>query len=156
MSISNTTKFYKLDSDVDAKILDGVFIAVRKSIWEKYKFNHKANKSFHGYDIEFSLDVSRNYKNRVTNKILLTHFSEGSPSKDWFLQLIRIYQESSLKFDTDLFSLESIELFLRYMVEYRLTKKEKLKSFISFYNPINYSLSNNLRIINLFKFYYNK
>ena len=153
---SKEIKYYKLDEDKYAKILDGVFIAVSKDIWGKYKFNENANKSFHGYDVEFSLDVSLEYNNIITCNILLTHFSEGSLNKEWFNQLIRIYQKKSLKSNTDIFTFKYLELFLRSMVEYQLTKKEKIKIFLSFYNPLDFSISNNLKILNLFKFYFNK
>ena len=36
------------------------------------KFNENANKSFHGYDVEFSLDVSLEYNNIITCNIYLT------------------------------------------------------------------------------------
>jgi Glycosyltransferase like family len=63
--------------------IDGVFIAVRKSVFDKNKFDEVLLHGFHGYDIDYSLQIAKAYKNYVTFDILLEHFSEGNLNKAW-------------------------------------------------------------------------
>jgi len=98
-SFSNINQYFKNDKIVkfrESKInevilLDGVFISCRKKIWQEIKFNQNILKGFHGYDIDYSLRTSSKYKNYVINNILIEHYSEGSLSKKWFVDLLKIY-----------------------------------------------------------------
>jgi hypothetical protein len=64
--------------------IDGVFIAVRKSVFDKNKFDEALLHGFHGYDIDYSLQaIAKGYTNYVAFDILLEHFSQGSLSKPW-------------------------------------------------------------------------
>ncbi|MFV0226151.1 glycosyltransferase family protein [Empedobacter falsenii] len=74
--------------------LDGVFLGVKKNIYNQFKFNSKL-KDFHGYDIDFTIRVSSTFKNLVISDIKLLHFSKGSFSKD--LVEARILARSSYK-----------------------------------------------------------
>lgn len=66
----NKTKVFKLD---------GMFLAVRKDVFNGFQFNEKL-KGFHGYDTDFSLRVSKRYNNYVIDDIIIEHFSEGNSS----------------------------------------------------------------------------
>jgi hypothetical protein len=61
----------------DTKVLDGVFLACKKNVWEKIKFNENLLKGFHFYDLDFSLRASFLYQNIVINNIELIHFTVG-------------------------------------------------------------------------------
>jgi hypothetical protein len=63
--------------------IDGVFIGVRKSVFDKYKFDEVLLHGFHGYDIDYSLQLAMKYKNYVAFDILVEHFSEGVLGKPW-------------------------------------------------------------------------
>src|SRR5690606_23928511 len=65
-------------------VLDGVFLSVKRHVWEEFKFNEKDLKGFHGYDIDYSLLISNYYKNYVIYDVLLTHYSVGNPDRKWF------------------------------------------------------------------------
>ncbi|WP_339836304.1 glycosyltransferase [uncultured Flavobacterium sp.] len=61
--------------------IDGVFLALRKSI--NVKFNEKI-KGFHCYDLGLSVDViESNYDVMVTDQILIEHFSIGNTNLDF-------------------------------------------------------------------------
>lgn len=150
----DTKEFFRIKKDMPVTLLDGVFIAVTKNVWKEFKFNEEENKSFHGYDIEFSLNVASKYQNYVSNKIILTHFSGGTLSQEWFLQLVRIYRKKKFKFQSIKFETISVEWFLRHLINYPFTKKDKIRIFLQFYNPFNYSIINNVRIIKLLLFYF--
>ncbi len=66
-----------------AATLDGVFLCTRKEIFKQCKFDENNLKGFHGYDIDFSLQVFSTHDVVVVFDILLHHFSEGKPDKTW-------------------------------------------------------------------------
>ncbi|HEX2628176.1 MAG TPA: glycosyltransferase [Chitinophagaceae bacterium] len=63
--------------------VDGVFMAVKKEVWEKHRFDENV-KGFHGYDLSFSLNVSATHQNYFVPGITITHFSEGKFDAQWF------------------------------------------------------------------------
>jgi hypothetical protein len=77
----NKHRIYSNPSSVDALdysvTLDGVFICVKKDVWEKNRFDDEYLKGFHLYDIDFSFRVSLNHKVAVTFEIDITHLTEG-------------------------------------------------------------------------------
>jgi len=71
------------ESKSEVKVLDGVFLCCRKEVWHSNRFDPITFPNFHGYDIDFSLQVSRSYKNYVVYDILIEHQSEGTNNKAW-------------------------------------------------------------------------
>jgi len=67
----------------EVAVLDGVFLAARKDVILKNKFDEQL-KGFHGYDLDICLAVGEHLKIVVAYNILLEHFSEGNYSKDWY------------------------------------------------------------------------
>lgn len=65
-----------------AYALDGVFLAMQKSKFNNFRFDEKIG-GFHAYDIDLSLRFAKKYKNYVIADILIEHFSEGSPDKNF-------------------------------------------------------------------------
>lgn len=74
--------------DKEVFALDGVFMACRKNVYEKFKFDRRI-KGFHGYDLNFSIRIANEYVNLVTNEISLIHYSSGNPNVDWFKSLVK-------------------------------------------------------------------
>jgi len=62
---------------VSAKVLDGVFLACRKDVWQEIQFNENLLTGFHFYDIDFSFRASAKYRNFVIRSIDLVHFTTG-------------------------------------------------------------------------------
>lgn len=86
------------NNDVYSEVaaIDGVFMATRKDIFNKFKFDSSYLKGFHGYDIDYSLQVGQHYQVVVSYEILLEHLSEGVLSNEWLkysLQLHRIWKK---------------------------------------------------------------
>ena len=75
-------------------VLDGLAMFVRKDIWERNPFDEEVLTGFHGYDIDFSLQISKYYKNYVccSNHVLIEHFSEGNYNAEWFSETIRLHK----------------------------------------------------------------
>ena len=70
--------------------IDGVWMCTRKDIFEKHQFDSVVFKGFHGYDIDFSLQVFSQYRVCVIFDVLLHHYSEGNYSKVWIESAVMI------------------------------------------------------------------
>lgn len=57
--------------------LDGVFICVRKSIWQQIKFDQDNLKGFHFYDIDFTLSIAKICTIVVTYSVKIIHITKG-------------------------------------------------------------------------------
>lgn len=77
----HTTKKANESSEL-VKVIDGVFIATTRDVWQKFKFDESIS-DFHFYDIDFSLRVTESYIGLITYEILLKHYSLGNYNSDW-------------------------------------------------------------------------
>lgn len=68
---------------IEVKVLDGVFLMTKKSIWLHYKFDEKTFQGFHCYDLDYCMQVGEKHKLFVSSKLVLEHFSAGSSRKEW-------------------------------------------------------------------------
>jgi len=75
-----------------AVCVDGVFLFVKKSIWENNKFDEKTFKGFHLYDADFSFSISQRYQNYVYFGMDVHHFSRGSIEKT-FCENMYLFQK---------------------------------------------------------------
>lgn len=81
------------DSFLPVVLLDGVFLAMRKDIFNEISFNENFT-GFHGYDFDISLQSCvAGYENYVMyEKILLTHYSLGNINKYYYENLIKVFK----------------------------------------------------------------
>lgn len=63
--------------------LDGVFLCTRKDVFAEFAFDAETLPDFHGYDIDYSLQVGQRYRVCVCFDIILHHFSDGSFNREW-------------------------------------------------------------------------
>lgn len=63
--------------------LDGVALAVRKDVWQRFPFDESVLTGFHCYDIDFSVEISRHYVNYVSYDIKIFHLSNGKYDQRW-------------------------------------------------------------------------
>ena len=68
--------------------IDGVWMCTRRDVFDKYKFDGKTFNGFHGYDIDLSLQVKREYRVCVVFDIIMHHYSEGSYNRTWMKSTI--------------------------------------------------------------------
>jgi len=63
--------------------LDGIFLFTKQEVFTICKFDDLTFKNFHGYDLDFSLQVhnSNKYKVFLTREIEVVHFSKGNYNK---------------------------------------------------------------------------
>lgn len=78
--------------------VDGVFLSIKKEKYNQFKFNEGLLKGFHGYDLDFSLRVSKRFQNYVIDDILIQHFSGGNLDKNWLDANIKVRENISSDF----------------------------------------------------------
>jgi protein O-GlcNAc transferase len=73
------------DSTIDSiQAVDGVFIATKRAVWEKLRFDQDTFDGFHLYDIDFSYRAFlAGYKLAIPLDLLLIHFSTGRYDQAW-------------------------------------------------------------------------
>lgn len=74
-------------------VIDGVFMATRKEVFSCIKFDETNFRGFHGYDLDYSLQVGRKYKVVVSFEILLEHFSTGQLNQQWLEASILLHRK---------------------------------------------------------------
>ncbi|MRX67909.1 Glycosyltransferase like family protein [Flavobacterium resistens] len=85
------TSGFNEDLNVEAAVLDGVFMSARKV--EKIQFDSKM-AGFHNYDLNISLEYKKHdYKVVITKQLLLEHFSTGKLNEDWVKSCYYIHRK---------------------------------------------------------------
>ncbi|WP_221391679.1 glycosyltransferase [Dyadobacter sp. NIV53] len=106
-SYQNILQGYKLDSKEevhayhnpyneplsDVVCVDGVWFCTRKSIALKNLFDEKLLKGFHGYDLDFCLNVFGKHRIVVSYDILMKHASEGNFNNAWLNEILKLHQK---------------------------------------------------------------
>jgi glycosyltransferase involved in cell wall biosynthesis len=73
--------------------LDGVLLITKKETWQSHPFDEKLLKGFHGYDLDFSMNIGRKKNNYVIYDVLLVHKSEGVNDMNWFKGIFLVYNK---------------------------------------------------------------
>lgn len=76
----------------EVTVVDGFAMFVRKDVWVENKFDEQILTGFHCYDLDFSMQIARKYKNYVCcSNVLIEHFSNGVFDAKWFAETIRLH-----------------------------------------------------------------
>lgn len=130
-------------------VLDGFALFVRKDVWEEYPFDESVIRGFHCYDFDFTLTISKRYRNYVCGTIDIKHFSNGNFDGRWFADTLYAFNKkwhrmlpatsSDLKLSRDeMKELEEKEYF-RLLRNYR--KLRKYNSWRHFGKFLKYPLT---------------
>jgi hypothetical protein len=76
----------------EVAVIDGCFMATKKTIFSKYPFDENL-KGFHGYDIELSLHIGKDYKILVSTEIDFLHCSNGIQNQDWLASSLYVHKK---------------------------------------------------------------
>lgn len=103
---SQVSKVCNIVEDKEVVVIDGFFMATKKSIFKKSPFDENLIKGFHGYDLYLSLFIGNQYKLKLISGIDVLHFSIGSPDNQWFENniLINDFFQNSLPRYSESFS----------------------------------------------------
>lgn len=129
--------------------VDGVFLGIKKEDYIDFRFNENLLKGFHGYDLDFSLRVSKKLQNYVVDDILIQHFSGGNLNKFWFDTNIKIKQNigSDLQKEKDPETETNAFLgFLYNYFEYYPVNRQSILFTLKFY-PKKLNFKNHLIIL---------
>lgn len=138
--------------------LDGVFLAVKKSVYQEFLFDESVIKGFHGYDTDFSLRVATHYHNYVINNVLIEHFSKGNPDKKWFDNNILIREKNKHRYQENFDEKVESILFHDFLRGYFSYYKPNLKNifFTLKFFPHQLSWRNKLLIFKGYMYYFFK
>lgn len=126
----------------EIKVIDGVFIGLKKS--STIKFNESI-KGFHCYDLGISIDIlNKGSKIKVTDKILIEHFSIGTTDKTFIKNYILFHEQYKQLIKNNILTQKALDnyafdKFLKICLENRffsfnLLLKSILQSFLT---PLN-------------------
>lgn len=79
----NLTVFSWEKEDSDVVAVDGLFFAIRKSIFDRIRFDDQTFDGFHFYDIDICMQVRQTHRLIVTWDVLIKHQSGGSFNELW-------------------------------------------------------------------------
>lgn len=82
-SVYNLTVFNHNRNDSRVVAVDGLFFAVRRSLFEKIKFDDITFDGFHFYDLDICMQIGKTHNLIVTWDILVKHLSGGSFDDSW-------------------------------------------------------------------------
>ena len=83
-------------NDIDKSLIkevtavDGVLLITRRSVYEEFQFDDKLLTGFHGYDVEYSLQVRTKYKTCVVFDLKIKHFFTGGLNKQYINEMILV------------------------------------------------------------------
>ena len=92
------TVFPKQKFPFEVKVIDGVFIGMKKEVWKEVPFNESL-QGFHFYDIDISLRTSVKYKNYLVTDLDFEHFSTGNFGDQWIKACISFNKNNAYNFD---------------------------------------------------------
>jgi len=151
----NLVQHYKFGKEIHTKItvtnpytqgiakkviaLDGVLLCTKKEVFAEFKFDEATFGGFHGYDIDYSLQVNTKYDVYVIFDVIIHHFSEGNPDKKWIDSAILVSKKWKNKLPVSIYNLS--------MPEYNLHHWHSLQVFLQHLFRLNYGY------ITIIKFY---
>jgi len=77
------TLFNERDGDQEAVVVDGLWFAVRKTLFEKCRFDSETFPKFHFYDLDICMQALEFGKVFITTDIRVLHKSEGTFKEEW-------------------------------------------------------------------------
>jgi hypothetical protein len=122
--------------------VDGVWMCTKREVFEKFRFDNNTFSGFHGYDIDYSLQVFSQYKVCVVFDILVHHYSDGNYSRAWMDSMILVSNKWKKQLPVSVRNLSkkefirqhwtSMGLFLEKLDLLKYTFLEKLKLFFRY------------------------
>jgi hypothetical protein len=73
--------------------MDGMFLIMRRDVWEEFPFDEKTFSGFHFYDLDTSMQIGQKYKLAVCHDVLIEHLSEGNFSQAWFEDALKFHEK---------------------------------------------------------------
>lgn len=71
--------------------LDGLFLALKREVWNSNRFDDGLLRGYHGYDLDICLQVGLHNKVIVIYDILVEHYSEGNYDIECMNELYKVH-----------------------------------------------------------------
>ncbi len=111
--------------------VDGVFLMMRRDVWQECNFDEQTFKHFHCYDLDISLQVAERYTNYVCNSVELEHFSYGSFNDSWFRESITLHNKWESRLPMTVTKVSDKELMQNERINGYMFTKRVLRSGLS-------------------------
>jgi len=141
-------------------VLDGVWLCTRKDVFRQFRFDEKSLHGFHGYDIDYSLQVGQQYKLLVIFDILIHHYSEGNPNREWMNSAITLSRKWKKQLPKSLYAVnkkllahhhwKTMQVFLQHLFRLKYQPIHIFGLFLEFSFNRFFRLRN---FLSLFKYY---
>lgn len=86
------------ENPLKVKPMDGVFLAMKKNVWQRLKFDESLN-GYHFYDLDITLRSSEHYQNYLVHDIDFLHFSTGNFGTEWVNACIKFNKRIYSSYD---------------------------------------------------------
>lgn len=70
-------------TDAEVVAVDGLFFAIRRSLFDHIRFDNQTFDGFHFYDLDICMQIRQTHKLIVTWDILIKHLSPGTCDEVW-------------------------------------------------------------------------
>jgi GT2 family glycosyltransferase len=77
------TAFSEEEADAQVVAVDGLFFAIKSSLFKRVRFDADTFDHFHFYDLDICMQVKKTHKLIVTHDILVKHWSLGACDSIW-------------------------------------------------------------------------
>lgn len=89
--VYNTVKRSDTSIIKEVTAVDGALMITRRNVFNEFKYDDILLTGFHGYDIEYSLQVKNKYKVCVVFDLVIKHFFNGGLNKQYIIETIKVY-----------------------------------------------------------------
>ncbi len=106
--------------------VDGMWFCTPKSLALENPFDEQLLRGFHGYDIDYCLQINLKYRVVVSFNILMEHFSEGGYNQSWLDDTLKLQEKWGFSLPRSTKDIpESDQLFIK-----KRAYKELLERFV--------------------------
>ena len=70
--------------------VDGTLMITRRNVFEEFQFDDSTLTAFHGYDVDYSIQVQTKYKVCVVFDVLLKHYFKGGANRSYVIEMLKL------------------------------------------------------------------
>jgi Glycosyltransferase like family len=118
-------------------VVDGFWLCTKREVFDRFKFDETTFTGFHGYDIDFSLQVNTQYDVCVAFDVVIHHFSEGKRDRQWLNSAVAISRKWKKRLPVSVYDLSH--------EQYRVHHWETLGGFLGDLFRLKYGPASILR-----------
>ena len=107
--------------------IDGVFMCTRKDVFSKFRFDEKTFPEFHGYDLDYSLQVGTSLKECMIFDLFIPHFSEVSFHRHWLNYTMKLSDKWKYRLPVSVRNLKESEYINQHWTSMRNFIKKQIE-----------------------------